>query len=185
MSSMSAKFELDKFDEKGDFGFWKKKMKALLVQQKVSKALDAPSKLPTSMSDAEKAEMAKIAYSTVILYLADNVLRRVSAIDNVSDLWTKLDELFLSKSLANKIYLKERLFDFKMDSSKGLEENIDDFCRICLDLVNASEKLDGENQVVILLNSLPDKYKEVKSDIRYECDKLTFDIVFDALQRRS
>ncbi|CAK9325787.1 unnamed protein product, partial [Citrullus colocynthis] len=46
------------------------------------------------------------------------------------------------------------------------------------------EKLDGENQVVILLNSFPDKYKEVKSDIRYECDKLTFDIVFDALQSK-
>ncbi|CAK9325786.1 unnamed protein product, partial [Citrullus colocynthis] len=41
-SSMSAKFELDRFDEKGDFFFWKKKMKALLVQQKVSKALDDP-----------------------------------------------------------------------------------------------------------------------------------------------
>lgn len=65
----------------------KGKMKVLLVQQKVAKALEDPSKLPTNMTDAEKSEMHEIAYTTIILHLADNVnLRRVSSIENMSDL---------------------------------------------------------------------------------------------------
>lgn len=55
----------------------------------------------------------------------------------------------MSKSITNKIYLKEKLFGFKMDQSKTLEENIDEFEKICFDLNKTGEKLDGENQDVI------------------------------------
>lgn len=61
-------------------------MKAVLVQQKVAKTLIDPSKLPETMTDAEKQDRGETAYSTIILYLADNVLRRVSEIENVSKL---------------------------------------------------------------------------------------------------
>lgn len=84
----------------------------------------------------------------------------------------------------NRIFLKERLFSFKMDVSKGLEENIDDFNEICMDLVNLGEQLDTENQAVILLNSLLEKYKEVKSTINYDRDSLTLDIVLDSLRSK-
>lgn len=60
---MSTRFELDKFDEKSDCILWKKKMKTLLAQQKVVKALEDPSKLPITMSDDEKHEMTEIVYS--------------------------------------------------------------------------------------------------------------------------
>lgn len=124
----------------------KGKMKVLLVQQKVAKALEDPSKLPTNMTDAEKSEMHEIAYTTIILHLADNVnLRRVSSIENMSDLQTKLDEFYMSKSLTNKTYLKEKLFESKMDWSKTLEENIDEFLKNCLYLNKMGEKLDGKN----------------------------------------
>lgn len=42
------------------------------------------------MTDAEKSDIREIAFSTIILYLVDNVLRRVGSIENVSDLWTSL-----------------------------------------------------------------------------------------------
>ena len=35
----SAKFKIDMFDGKGDFGMRRKKMRAILMQQKVAKAL--------------------------------------------------------------------------------------------------------------------------------------------------
>ncbi|KAA0065973.1 Retrovirus-related Pol polyprotein from transposon TNT 1-94 [Cucumis melo var. makuwa] len=66
-----------------------------------------------------------------------------------------------------------------MDQSKGLEENLDKFHKIVVDLNNI-----GENQVVILLNSLPKTYREVKATIKYGQDSLTMDIVLDALKAR-
>lgn len=135
---MSAKYELERFDGRGDFGLWKKKMTAFLVQQKLAKALLDPSKLLASMSDSEKEDMHDLAYSSIILHLADNVLRRVSKIDKVRELWAKLEELYMPKTLTNIIFLKERFFCFKMDSSKTLEENLR-FSSIFFNMYRTSE----------------------------------------------
>lgn len=179
---MAAKFELERFDGKGDFGLWKTKMRALLVQQKVAKALLDPGKLPASMSNAEKEKMQEIAHSSIILHLADNVLRRVNKIEKVADLWAKLDELYMPKTLSNKLYLKEQFLGFKMDSSKNLEENLDDFSRICIELQNSGETITDDDQAVILLNSLPESFKEVKSAIKYGRDKMSLDSILASLR---
>ena len=41
-----------------------------------------------------------------------------------------------------------------MDSSKNIEENLDDFKKITVGLANIDEKIFKENQVIIILNSL-------------------------------
>lgn len=148
---MSAEFELGKCNSTGDFGLWRKKMTALLAQSKAEKALEGPWRLPESMSKEEKDEKCELAYSTIMLHLSDNVLRRVSEIENVAQLWSKLESMYMSKSLTNKINLKEKLFNYKMDLSKGLEENLDEFNTICLELANIGKNMTGENQAVIRL----------------------------------
>lgn len=50
------------------------------------------------------------------------------------------------KTLTNKIYLKERFFTFKMDPTKSLEENLDDFNMVCTELTNTGETIDFDNQ---------------------------------------
>lgn len=50
-----------------------------------------------------------------------------------------------------------------MDSSKDLEQNLDEFNRINLDLSNIGEKISDENKAIILLNSLLDHYNEVRT----------------------
>ena len=87
----------------------------------------------------------------------------------------------MTKSLPNKIYLKKKLFGFKMDPSKGLEENLD---KITIDLANIDKKISDENQAIILLNSLSDSFKEVKATIKYGKDNLSLDDVLGALRSR-
>lgn len=91
-------------------------MKVLLVQQKVAKALLELGKLPATLTKDEKEEMCGIAYSSIILHLVDNVLRRVSKIENVSELWVKLEELYMPKTLTNQIYLKEGVENLQLTS---------------------------------------------------------------------
>lgn len=94
------------------------------------------------------------------------------------------DYSILSKSLPNKIYLEEKFFRYKMQASKSLEESLDDFNRICMDLANIGEKLVDENQAIILLNSLPENYKEVKTAIKYSMDLLSLSTVLDDLRSK-
>ena len=142
----SSRFEIDKFDGKGDLSVWKKKMKAVLVQQKCAKAIADPSEFPEVMKSSEKQEILENAYTLLILNLADNVLCQVDEEDNALKVWNKLESLYMLKSLSNKIYLKEQLFGFRMDPSKNLEENLNEFKKITVSLANIDEKISDENQ---------------------------------------
>ena len=116
----SLKFELVAlFDGSRDFSLWRKKMRALLVQHKRQMALEDPSSLGTSITDVQKKEMQENAFSIIVLYLADNVLRQINRKDTAYGALNKLDDLFITKSLTNRIMLKERFFGFRMDLGKG------------------------------------------------------------------
>ena len=93
-------------------------------------------------------------YSLLILNLTNNVLRQVNEEGTTLKVWTKLKSLYMVKSLFNNIYLQEQLFGFKMDTSKNLEENLDDFKKITVGLANIDERISDENQAFIILNSL-------------------------------
>lgn len=72
-----ARFEIEKIDGKGDFELWKAKIRAVLKQQKASKAILDPADLPQTITDAENETMKEIAYKTIILNLSDSILRQV------------------------------------------------------------------------------------------------------------
>ena len=84
--------------------------------------------------------MLEMALGTIILNLSDNVIREVNDETTTFDVWKKLEGLYLTKSLTNKIYLKQRMFSFKMDPSKGLGQNLDEFKRMTIELANVGEK---------------------------------------------
>ncbi|TXG60670.1 hypothetical protein EZV62_015243 [Acer yangbiense] len=136
------------------------------------------------MSANEKQELKELAYITIILNLADNVLRQVNDEDTIAKIWNKLESLYMTKSLSGKIYLKEQFFGFKMDQSKSFEDNLDDFTKLNIELANAdsTEALSDENQAIIVLNSLPDSYNDLKATIKYGRDSLTLEDVLGALR---
>lgn len=93
---------------------------------------------------------------------------------------------FKRKSLTNKIFLKERLFEYKVNTRETLEQNLYDLLRMTIELANSGENdaLSDENQAIILLNSLPNSFEEVKAAIKYGRTAITFDEVVSALRSR-
>lgn len=142
-------------------------MRAILVQQRVAKALDDP----LTFSDELKAkpdeieEMNEIAYSSIILHLSDNIVRQVDHAKDARTLRTALDALFLTKTLPNKIYLLEKLFSFKMDLGKDVEGNLSDYSIIVKSLAHNDKKFDDEDLAVILLISLPNHTKKSETQL--------------------
>lgn len=161
-------------------------MKAILIQQKVSKALDDPKKYPDALKAKpdEITEMNEIAHSLIILHLSDDVLGQVERHKTAKELWEALDKFLLEKSLPNKIHLLQKLFSFKLDPENDLESNLSDFNRLVKCLAYNEKKFDDEYLAVILLNATPESYRDVRNAITYARDTLTQDIVTDALRAR-
>ena len=71
---------------------------------------------------------------------------------NPIDLWNKLNFLYAVMTAPNLIYLKGMLFNFKMDASKSIDKNIDEFTRLALLLRGTDQTLGDTSEAMILLN---------------------------------
>ena len=63
--------------------------------------------------------------------LGDSVIREVARERTVVDLWAKLERVYITKSLANRLYIKKRMFTLKMAEGSSLEDRIDEFNQVC------------------------------------------------------
>jgi hypothetical protein len=70
---MGSKWDIEKFTGSNDFGLWKVKTRAILIQQKCEQALKGAEHMSADLSDAEKTEMDEKALSAIILCLGDKV----------------------------------------------------------------------------------------------------------------
>ena len=78
-------------------------MRAILVQQKVTQALQGEKNLPSTMIETKKMEMLETTYNTMILYFCDSVLRKCNKETIAAGLWLKWESLYMKKSLNNQI----------------------------------------------------------------------------------
>uniref|UniRef100_A0A803NT26 CCHC-type domain-containing protein n=1 Tax=Cannabis sativa TaxID=3483 RepID=A0A803NT26_CANSA len=180
----NAKFDIEKFDGKNDFSLWRVKMRALLVQQGIQDAILGDDKI-RDKTDAEKSELMEKAHSALILSLGDKVLREVSKETTTAGLWKKLESLYMTKSLANRLFLKQKLYSFKMQPGKSVEDHMDYFNKIILDLENCDIKIESEDQAIIVLNSLPsDEYENFVDTMMFGRDSLTLEEIHSALMSK-
>ncbi|MFQ6665583.1 hypothetical protein Gotur_032277 [Gossypium turneri] len=73
-------------------------------------------------------------------------------------LWKTLETLYATKSLANQLVLRQRLYTFYMNEGEHLRDHIDQFITLLNDLKNIEVQIDDENQAMLLLCSLPSSY---------------------------
>lgn len=90
----------------------------------------------------------------------------------------------MRKTLKSKIYLKKKLFDFKMDPIRTLNANLCDFKKATIELTNIGEEISDENQAVILLNSLPEAFDAIRAAIEYGREDLTLGVVVSAFRSK-
>ncbi|GKE30618.1 retrovirus-related pol polyprotein from transposon TNT 1-94, partial [Tanacetum coccineum] len=72
-----------------------------------------------------------------------------------------------SASLANKLYLKKKLYTFYMPVGRKIFEHIDEFNKIVLDLANIEVKFEDEDLALLLLTYLPPSYEHFVDTLLY------------------
>ncbi|KAK2410739.1 alpha carbonic anhydrase [Trifolium repens] len=163
---MGSKFDIEKFTGSNDFGLWKVKMKAVLVHNNCAEALKG-AEMPASLSDAEKAVLNEKAVSCITMCLADKVLREVAKETNDAGMWAKLESLYMTKSVAHKQFLKQKLYFYRMVESKSITEQLTEFNKIIDDLANIDVKLEDEDKALHLLCTLRKSYESFKDTMLY------------------
>lgn len=66
--------------------------------------------------------MIEKAHITIVLSLGDKVLWQVLKEKKETGVWTKLEGLYMTKSLVNRLYLKQAMYSFNMSEEKVLVE---------------------------------------------------------------
>ncbi|KAJ4729013.1 Retrovirus-related Pol polyprotein from transposon TNT 1-94 [Melia azedarach] len=179
MSGMNMK--IDKFTGRNSFSLWQIKMRALLKQQ----GLWAPlAKKPADPITAEMAVLEEKAHSTIMLCLADDIITEVAEEETVQGLWVKLEGLYMTKSLTNKLLLKQRLFSLRMQEGMPLRDHLDQLNTILLELRNIDVKVEDEDAALILLVSLPLSYENFVQSFIVGKDTVSLEEVRSSLHTR-
>ncbi|KAL5765298.1 hypothetical protein ACOSQ2_017892 [Xanthoceras sorbifolium] len=178
----TAKFEVVKFDRKINFTLWQVRMRAVLVQSGVQKALKGDK--PADMKDADWEDIDEKARSAIQLSLSDEVLREVISKKTTKALWEKLESLYLKKTLTNKLYKKQCLYSLRMSEGTSLGSHIDEFESLIMDLQNLDVNIEDEDQALLLLCSLPSSYRHFRETMLYGKDTISLKDVKTALETK-
>ena len=111
--------------------------------------------------------MEEVAYGTLVMNITDNVLRQIIEETTAFATWEKLKVLYEKKDQRNKMFIRNKLFSSKMNQNKNLDENLDELKKLTNVLNQTGEELGAESEVAILINSIHDTYKEVKTTLKY------------------
>uniref|UniRef100_A0A2N9J6C2 CCHC-type domain-containing protein n=1 Tax=Fagus sylvatica TaxID=28930 RepID=A0A2N9J6C2_FAGSY len=172
---------LVKFDGTGNFGLWQRRVKDLLVQQGLVKALYGKTKKPEKMIDDEWEELDMKAVSTIRLLLADEVMYDVMEENSTAGIWLNLEKRYMSKSLTNKLHLKQKLYGLKMTEGADLRQHINTFKQIISDMLRIDIKFEDEDKAMMLLTSLPASYEHLVTTLLYGKETLELEEVSGAL----
>jgi hypothetical protein len=163
----SAKFEIEKFNGKNNFEIWKVKMHDLLVQQGVVKALLGKAKQPASITDEDWDEMDARALSAIRLCLADDVLFNIVTEKTAVGLWSKLESLYMTKSLTNRIFLKRQLYSLRMKEGTKIADHLNTFNTLLVQLSSMGVEFESEDKAITLLCSLPASWDHFVTSISF------------------
>ncbi|GKA74160.1 zinc finger, CCHC-type containing protein [Tanacetum coccineum] len=105
-------------------------------------------------------------------------------VDMEAGIWTKLTSLYMTKSLANRLYLKKKLYTYYMSPSMKLGNHIDKFNKLILDLANIDIEIEDEDQALMLLTSLSSSYENFVETLLYRRESLTMEDVLATLNSR-
>ncbi|KAK2969457.1 hypothetical protein RJ640_011354 [Escallonia rubra] len=182
-NNTTMKYACEQFNRKTNFGIWQSTVKDILVQQGLLKPLLG--KKPKSMDQDDWEELQAKAVSTIRLNLAPKVKYQVLTETSPTALWQKLEKIYKSKSLSKRLYLKKDLYQLRMDEGSDLGDHISEFNRLVSQLSSIDVKLKEEDQVILLLSSLPKSYETLKTTLLIENETLFVDDVMSALMDSS
>jgi len=122
MAESTQSFEILLFDGKINFMIWQSTTQDLLVEQGLDQALE-DEKL-ASINETKWTKIQRRIMSTIRLTFAPEIKHNVLKETTPKALWEKLENIYASKSLTNRLCLKMELYQLKMEMRGDLHDHI-------------------------------------------------------------
>jgi hypothetical protein len=102
-------------------------MHDLLMQQGMVKVLLGKEKQLTTITDEDWDEIDARELSAICMCLVDDVLFNIVSEKKAVSLWTKLESLYMTKSLTKRIFLKRQLYSLCMKEGTKIVDHLNTF----------------------------------------------------------
>lgn len=116
------------------------------------------------MSD-EDWEMEEMAISAIRITLHNEILFNIMNVESAPKLWAKLETIYISKSLTNKLFLKKQLYSLKITKGSQLSEHLNEFNKIVIQLLSLDVKIEDKDKALLFLSSLPPIVQSLGDDV--------------------
>jgi len=97
-------------------------------------------------------------------------------------LWYRLESLYMTRSLSNKLFIKKQLYNLRMKEGTSILQYVNAFNRILSDLLTLEVKLEEEDKTLLLFSSLSSSYDHLVTTIMYGKEILKLEDVRQMLQ---
>ena len=128
MKATSRKFEVEKFDGKDNFGLWKYKMLcqleivdlgSVLKEETPSTDVEGEEQKDTK-PDPKEQDRELCTKNLISMCLSDLFLRKVMHEPTALAMWKALEAEYQTKTLPNRIYMKQRYAGFRMEELRKI-----------------------------------------------------------------
>ena len=105
--------------------------------------------------------------SEIILYLPEEVLYNMKNKETIVGLWYRLESLYMTKILSNKLCMKKKLYNLRIKEGTLILQYLNTFNRILSNLLTLEVKLEEKVKPLLLLSSLLSSYDHLATTIIY------------------
>ena len=84
------------------------------------------------------------------LCLSDEILYNVMNEETTAGLWCRLESLYMTNSLSNKLFMKKQLYSLRMKDGTPILQHLNAFNRTLSDLLALEVKLEKEVKTLLL-----------------------------------
>lgn len=166
-------FKIEKLQKEADYHQWKFQVKIVVRSKKLWGHVDETVKKPVRenynksedfVRDLEKFEDNEFkAQRVVVTSLGKEAMLHVMNSDLVADMWKRLETVYEKKSKVTVHLIRERFYNFKMESGETMAIQIAKLQTIVQQLKDLGEKVEDDQIITKLLVSLPQEYLHFNS----------------------
>ena len=140
------------------------------------------SKKSVSMTNEDLEDLDARALSTIHLCLADEVLFNIVEEETTTGFWTKMESLYMTKNMSNKIFLKKHLYNLRMKEGMKIIDHLNVFNTLICQLNNMEIKFEDEDKAITLLCLFPESWNHLFTTMFFNTtNTIDYDIVVGAL----
>jgi hypothetical protein len=106
------------------------------------------------------------AFAIVAMSLSPNFQTMVRSSPNAAHAWMVLNQFFVRRNTHNRVQLRRKLHEFKMQRGSNVIDHMMRFDELCLSMSAIGDDVLPDEQLVLLLGSLSSEYGPIVRSLR-------------------